>query len=173
MEGHKHGITEIQTFLALIALCISPIPALPLIVDIYSRFCFIVAATIVYSAIVISSTLIYIFFRIVTNKRCRSFLEKLAGYRFKRSIYNRKTRLYFERIRGMSTLQLYAFLQMSIIPAKIMFAGSGMMKIPAQKFIPALMMANVFSQIFYWALGTSASKIENELNDLLRATNLY
>ena len=67
------GITEIQTFFALVAVCISPVPALPFIIDTYSRFSFIVAATIVYSAIVTSSILIYTFFRIFTKKDIHGF----------------------------------------------------------------------------------------------------
>ena len=160
------GIAEIQTFFALVAVCISPVPALPFIIDTYSRFSFIVAATIVYSAVVTSSILIYTFFRVFTKKRYTCFLGKFASNRFKNNKYSRKTRQYLKRISRMSTMQLYALLQSAIIPAKIMFAGCGMMQISARRFIPALMMANIFSQIFYWVLGASASKIENELNGL-------
>jgi uncharacterized membrane protein YdjX (TVP38/TMEM64 family) len=55
---------------------------------------------------------------------------------------------------------------MSIVPAKIMFASCGILDIPPKRFLAAIMMANAFSQIYYWILGASAGGLVNQLAPL-------
>ena len=156
---------EILAFVTLIALSLSPLPTLPLIVDIYSRFPLYSALPIVYFGIIVSACANYYFSRMLVKTRYSVVMKSRMKDRLSKRYINisKKTNGIRDRISNMSTLQLYLLLQMSIVPGKVIFASCGLLGIAAKRFIPAVMAANILSQALYWTLGESAGRLQSAL----------
>jgi uncharacterized membrane protein YdjX (TVP38/TMEM64 family) len=159
-------LDEILAFVTLVALCLSPLPALPLIIDIYGRFPLFTALPIVYFGIVASAFANYAVCRYLAKTRHSVAMSNRIILKLSSRNISQKSTAILGRIKNMSTLQLYALVQMSIVPAKIMFASCGILDIPPKRFLAAIMMANAFSQIYYWILGASAGGLVNQLAPL-------